>query len=415
MRLPNSIIKLIEYECHSLCMEDFSNLEAEHLYHRYGSNVAVEWPSPKTDGKWQLTSLGWVGFIPLGNGRGISLQPKAPLKNLFKMLEYAYDLRSFKLLSGLYECESIRDFYEQLALILAGRFLDRAREGLYKTYKDEREELSFIHGRIDFETLSRTPVKSTVPCQYEDQTIDNQDNQIIAWTLHVILQSGLLSERAIPVLRKAERVLRNSVTLMPYSEFDCIDRVYNRLNIEYDVLHKLCRFFLENCGPTQNYGDYLMMPFLINMARLFELFVGRWLQKNIDRSRFLLKRKESFNVDSSNALKLEMDLVLYDTNSGAPVCVLDTKYKTHNTVRPEDYYQVLAYAENIGCTESVLIYPLELGKPLDVKPRNIRVRGLSFDIGKDVEESGSLLIENIYKSLSFIADLQVRERILADG
>jgi 5-methylcytosine-specific restriction enzyme subunit McrC len=106
----------------------------------FGDKVAVEWPTPKTGDRWQLTSLGWVGFIPLGEDRGISLQPKVPIGNLFRMLEYAYDLRSFKLMEGLYDCASIRDFYDQLALILAHRLLDRARAGLYRTYREDYSE-----------------------------------------------------------------------------------------------------------------------------------------------------------------------------------------------------------------------------------------------------------------------------------
>lgn len=67
--------------------------------------------------------LSWVGrFHSSWKQSGDFAAAEGPLKNLFKMFEYAYDLRSFKLLPGLYECESIRDFYEQLALILAKRF-----------------------------------------------------------------------------------------------------------------------------------------------------------------------------------------------------------------------------------------------------------------------------------------------------
>lgn len=122
MTLKPGIICLVEYDSIKLAITELDDSEARYLYHQYGNIISIEWPSPKTNGQWELTSLGWVGFIPLGNNRGISLLPKVPLKNLFKMFEYAYDLRSFKLLPGLYECESIRDFYEQLALILAKQF-----------------------------------------------------------------------------------------------------------------------------------------------------------------------------------------------------------------------------------------------------------------------------------------------------
>lgn len=389
------IITLVEYATCKLDSSELSDLEAEYLYQHFRSQVAIDPPSFKTNYKWQLTSLGWVGFIPFSSRRGISLKPKVPLKNLFKMLEYAYDLKSFKLLSGLYECESIRDLYENLALILAGRFMKKAREGLYKSYRDQYEELNCIRGRIDVAALSKAYGNASVMCTYEDQTIDNEDNQIIAWTLHSILQSGLLSERSILLLRKADRMLRNTVTLKHFTASECRNRIYNRLNLDYEVLHKLCSFFLENSGPTQNYGDHAMIPFLINMARLFELFVGRWLEHNIDKNRFSLKRKEPINVDTSNKLRLEMDMVLCEVHSNKTLCVLDTKYKNSSCVDPKDYFQVCTYAENIGCHESVLIYPMNLQNPLDVRPRNIRVRGLIFDIGQDIESSGSEFMKYI--------------------
>lgn len=144
-----------------------------------------------------------------------------------------------------------------------------------------------------------------------------------------------------------------------------------------------------------------MVPFLINMARLFELFVARWLQKNIDSNLFRVKSKECLAVDATNALKpLEMDLVIFDAVSGLPLCVLDTKYKAHESVRPKDYYQVLTYAENIGCTDSILIYPKPLKRPLDVRPRSIRVRGLSFDIGNDIEESGREFVSRLQETFA---------------
>ncbi|MCX7038200.1 MAG: hypothetical protein NT005_03560 [Spirochaetes bacterium] len=43
----------------------------------------------------------------------------------------------------------------------------------------------------------------------------------------------------------------------------------------------MCRFFLESSGPTHEPGGNLMLPFLVDMARLFELFVAEWLQQHI--------------------------------------------------------------------------------------------------------------------------------------
>jgi 5-methylcytosine-specific restriction enzyme subunit McrC len=403
----NQVIHLVEYESRFLAESELTEEDAQHIHIQFGDKVSVEPPTWKTGNRWQLTSQGWVGFIPFGENRGIALLPKVPLQNLFGMLEYAYDLRSFKLLEGLYDCESIREFYERIAIILSKRLLNRAQKGLYRTYRDEHEELSFVRGRVDVMALSRAPVKARVPCFFQDHTIDVEENQIIAWTLHTILRSGICTEWSIPLLRKAERVMRNSITLKPFSDFDCVGRAYNRLNDDYEILHKLCRFFLENTGPTQNLGDRTMVPFLVDMARLFELFVARWLLQNLD-PRYLLRPKESFVIGEKGILKMEMDLIIYDQETRIPLCVLDTKYKAHNAVSNDDYNQVVAYADAVGCENAVLIYPKELEYPFDEKPGRIRVRTAVFDVGAEIEGAGQKLLEKLYEGLS--PDIQVHLR-----
>ncbi len=391
------VIPLVEYETCFLAPSDLREDDAWRINIQFGDKVTVEWPTPKTGNKWQLTSQGWVGYIPLGEDRGISLLPKVSLQNLFGMLEYAYDLGSFRFLEGLYNCESIHEFYERLAIILARRLLDRAREGLYKAYKEDHEELTYVRGCIDISALSRNPVRSKIPCSFEDHTIDVEDNQIIAWTLHTILRSGICTEWSIHILRKAERVMRNAVSLVPFCDYDCLGRVYNRLNADYDVLHKICRFFLENTGPSQNLGDRTMVPFLVDMARLFELFVARWMSQHLD-PRYFLGVQESFTVGEKGKLKMLMDMVLYHRETKTPLCVLDTKYKAHSTVSNDDYYQVVAYADALNCENAVLIYPRQLEYPFDEKPGRIRVKTAVFDINDDLDHSGSSLLEDLLQA-----------------
>src|SRR3989304_7909613 len=55
-----------------------------------GRKLRLSFPSPKTNGKWQFTSQGWVGYIPLTPDLGLALRPKIQLGNIFRMLEYAY-------------------------------------------------------------------------------------------------------------------------------------------------------------------------------------------------------------------------------------------------------------------------------------------------------------------------------------
>jgi 5-methylcytosine-specific restriction enzyme subunit McrC len=43
-----------------------------------------------------LRSRGWVGQIPIGDDLLVRISPKVPIDNLFRMLEVAYNLRSFR-------------------------------------------------------------------------------------------------------------------------------------------------------------------------------------------------------------------------------------------------------------------------------------------------------------------------------
>jgi 5-methylcytosine-specific restriction enzyme subunit McrC len=175
--------------------------------------------------------------------------------------------------------------------------------------------------------------------------------------------------------------------------------MYHRLNDDYQPLHALCRFFLEQSGPSHQIGDRKMIPFLIDMDRLFELFVAEWLNHNLPEG-WSIKMQERVYISSEDRLYFQVDLVLVDNRTGAVRCVLDTKYKTPVTPSPEDIAQVIAYADTMGCTEAVLIYPSKLPHPIDHKPGSIRIRSLTFDLSDDLEEAGQSLVQNIFSTIS---------------
>ena len=76
------------------------------------------------------------------------------------MLEYAYRL-DFVVVEILFESETLKEFYESLAQILAKRVLDRKRKGLYRKYINIQEELPYIRGRIQFQEIYKKPWVTT--------------------------------------------------------------------------------------------------------------------------------------------------------------------------------------------------------------------------------------------------------------
>jgi len=389
-------IDLIEYETASFERDALSDELAQLIFAEHGKRISVEPPSFRNDHKWQMTSLGWVGFIPLTTELLINLRPKVALRNLFGMLEYAYTL-DFTILPGLVECATLEEFYDRLAHLLAQRVLARERQGLYRAYVPRSDSLAYVRGSIDVRRAVSRPWDVQLDCRFEEHTADVEENQILAWTLHRIGRSGLCSERSLPSIRKAWRGMTGAVSLTPVSAAGCTNRTYTRLNYDYKTSHGLCRFFLENSGPTYVSGEHTMFPFLIDMARLYEKFVAAWLEQNLP-AHLTLQAQERVHYGHDASAHFRIDLIVAAAATGAPLYVLDTKYKAPSTPATDDVAQVRNYAHTIGCPEAILIYPRPLVEPLDWSRRGIRVRSIAFSLDGNLDQAGQSFLQAMLRA-----------------
>ncbi|WRH65949.1 MAG: restriction endonuclease [Planktothrix sp. GU0601_MAG3] len=356
-------MKLIEYQPKFFKPEELEEAIADLIYHNYYKYIDIDYPSPKTKKQYKLTAKSYVGFIPLTPDIQIFLKPKVLIANLFRMLEYTYNLNSFQLLDGSVHCETIPEFYNRLADILIQKILAQSRKGFYRTYLKNTELLPYVRGKVDFQYQFKHPGTVKLNCEYNQYTADIEDNQILLWTLDIIGRSGLCSEQLSTTVRKAYHTLQGLATQRPFKGDDCINRSYNRLNQDYQTLHSLCRFFLDNCGVAHQVGNYQMFPFLVRTDILYEKFVYAWLKSHIPAN-FEIKDQESVNfckiVDS------KIDLVIYDKNTKQVIFILDTKYKIPDS-KPSnlDIYQAIAYATLKNSQNAILVYPKPLNKPLN--------------------------------------------------
>jgi len=385
--------EIVEYETLELKRGELEWELGKALWKQYGAKVTVEFPSPKTDGCWQLTPQGWVGHIALPGGLRLHLQPKVELGNLFRMLEYAYEL-DLHIEEDLIACESLTEFYERLAHVLAKRVLSRGKRGYYRAYVSESERLPYVRGQLDVRRLAARPWEAHLRCHYEEHTGDVAENQLLTWTLYRIVRSGLCGKRVLPTIRKAYRTMQSFTALEPFNPQACVGRLYNRLNDDYEPLHALCRFFLEHSGPGQATGEHAMLPFLIDMSRLFEMFVARWLKQHLPPN-LRLKVQENVDITAGGGLRFRIDLVLYDRASNTPLCVLDTKYKRPTTPAESDIHQITSYAASRHCYEGVLIYPVNLAVPVDTHVGEFRVRSAVFALDGDLDAAGHALMDEL--------------------
>jgi 5-methylcytosine-specific restriction enzyme subunit McrC len=390
-------ITLTEYRTRTFDRAQLSDEVGDAIYRRWGTKVEVDFPSPKTNNQWRITPGGWVGFLPVAPDVGLEIRPKVPIANLLRMFECAYDLQSVEFHDAIAGCETLEDFYSKLAAILSTRILHRSRRGFYRSYIATSEDLTAVRGRIDVRRHLSTPWTTSIPCDFEDHTADVVENQILTWTLSRIAHSASLNESARPRVRAAWRAVRNAATPKPFGARDCLDRLYNRLNDDYEPLHLLCRFFLEHTGPTITDGLAQSVPFVVNMARLFELFVAEWLRAHLRafNPRYMIRWQDRATLGEHDQLQFSIDMVLHDRERSRDVAVIDAKYKVPDRVSNEDIAQVTLYAQLRDCRDAVLVYPAVPSRVLDATTPQHRIRTLWFALDDDLDVAGNALVESL--------------------
>ena len=380
-------LQLHEWEEAFLPKDRLGSETARALIEDHTKHVDLDYPSPKTDGHWRLGPKGYIGILPVDRDTVLALEPKVPIENVFRMLEYAYRLRAFPWPDKTIHAESIAELFESLARILARRIRDRTRKGLHRRYVERDERLPFVRGRVELRRAHRLLWDPSIHCHFEEHTPDHSGNRILLWTLLTILRSGILGRKAGREVGGAARALRGAVSIVAYSEADCARQHYDRLSHDYEALHALCRFFLSQTGPSQQVGERQMSPFLLKMDQLFEAFVARWLREQLPRSR-RLSIQESGSFDPLGEIEYRMDLVLYE-RGGRPLTVLDTKYKKTTQPQGADVHQVVTYAVEKGCREAILVYPQSVVAPKEFFVGPVRVRTAGFPLDRSVDEGGA--------------------------
>jgi 5-methylcytosine-specific restriction enzyme subunit McrC len=371
---------------------------AKQIHDEHRNKIALEYnPWNNT---YSIQSLGFIGCIPINDNYTLRIKPKVEINNVFRMLEYAYKLKSFELLSRITSIESIEDFFENFVSILAKRILDRNRRGLYFDYIEECDTLPCFKGRTKLESTAISVLRGKLrpTCQYEEHTSDLVENQILLWTLFQLRYFQFKRPEVKRLVEKGYRELIHKTSLEQIKPSDCINRFYNRLNDDYRPLHALCRFFLEHVGPAIEKGSYEFSPFVIYMPNLFETFVAEWLKAKLPNC-YKVSSQFVANFDANGKFEFRIDIVINDSLTGETLAVLDTKYKTHEKPLETDIYQVFTYAATLDAKNAFLIYPTKLQIPLQTTRRGITVRSIVFDISKDIEKSGNNFVDQLVSLL----------------
>lgn len=284
---------------------------------------------------------------------------------------------------------------------------NRARRGLFQEYVAHEENLAVLRGAVRIREHLRNNYTrpDRIFCRYYENTPDNEDNQIIKWTLHYLLRCYPWSRRTAQTLR-ANLQQFSAVTLLPPAPVALDRRHYHRLNDNYRPIHNLCRLFLERAAFAETLGELSFHGFLLNMNQLFEDFVTQAFLNAVRRTPLsaLGQRRDYL---SHYPIRIKPDVTIRDGRD--TLAVVDAKYKrVTDQYENHDFYQMLAYGTALQCSQTYLFFPAtEIGSEGVAEMRNspvtIAIRRIDIEdryCTERMEEAAGQILAEVQTTVS---------------
>jgi len=329
----------------------------------------------------EFSPRNYVGVIRF-NDTEINLLPKifykqdkepspAEIQNIHLHILYwlSYN-KKIQFPNSLSDLESIKidSFFEILILMFATYTREALNRVLYQNYHEVNQDNPFVKGRLDVNGYIKNNITTgnwqRITCDYDSFDIDNRFNRIIKFVSKMLLShtendtSQKLLYEIIFLLDDVEDVQ------MTYD--DCgkvhLNPFYKELNAVLDY----CKLFLSNSIVYSYKDEFEVFAFLLPMEKIFEDFVGGFLEgnpmNNDDIQNWEVKSNKLNLSSSPDAFKLIPDIYL--EKSGRKL-IIDTKYKVlKNELRDKkkgvsqgDMYQMVSYGIRYEVNQIVLLYP----------------------------------------------------------
>lgn len=305
---------------------------------------------PAPGGRWILRPHGIVGRLQLAEGT-LELRPKHPVANLCQLISTVAEVPRLFDPTVAFDEGTLPDL---LVAAFVGRAEALVQAGLRRDYRERRERLPVLRGRLDLPAHVRRPEQlvADLSCRHEDYTLDTPFNNVLAQTVAACRSRW-------PALAARVTRLRHRLSSLAPSDLRPADIAgfrYDRLTEPYRPVHALCRLILAATRLGLGAHDTPGASFIVEMAPLFEKFVSLSLRKRLEPP-WRVELQDRTSLDTGGAIEIIPDIVVY--RGDRAVAVLDAKYKVRRqgAPSPDDAYQALAYARRHGVRRTWLIFP----------------------------------------------------------
>lgn len=328
---------------------------------------------------------------------------KIPIANIYYLLCYAWNHVDERDVVRLEELEGLQRVHDLLGKVLASGTFRLLRRGIDRGYREMREDLAGIRGKIAVgETAKRAlRARGQVACDFEELSHDVLHNRILRSTLKSLLRLKDLHSGVRAQVRNAYSKL-DGVSVVPLNS-----RLFRQVHIDrnrryYRFLLSVCRLIHEQLLVDERSGKATFTDFSEErMEKLYENFIIGFYRREQDRYRINQRRTIAW-VDEgtpdhqrSKLPRMEADVIL---EAPERRIIIDAKYyqealggRYGGKLHSNNLYQLLAYLRNREATEApgpkhegVLLYPtVETPVAADVHLEGFPIRARSIDLAQD--------------------------------
>lgn len=286
------------------------------------------------------------------------------IKNIYYMLTYAFQVLKQSNYEDIAteEFENIQDLF---AAILAKGIAQQLKQGLYREYISECNNLSILRGKLDIHGTINNKIqrKQKLSCEYDELSENNIFNQILKTTATILLRQSSVSAERRTALKKV-MLFFGSVDMIEPACIKWNMLRYQRNNQSYKMLLNICYFVLDGLLLSTEKGEFKMATFLDeqHMCRLYEKFVLEYYKYHHPELRPAASQV-AWNLDDGVIDFLPIMQTDITLRYGDKILIIDTKYYAHTmqvqydnrTLHSNNLYQIFTYVKNqdVGNTGNV--------------------------------------------------------------
>ena len=332
-------------------------------------------------------------------------EKRIPIANIYYLLCYAWKHVEESDVVRLDEVGELERVHDLLGKVLAEGTFRLIRSGIDRGYREEREDIAGIRGKIDVgETVKRAlRSRGQVACTFEEMSHDVLHNRILRSTLKSLTRLPDLDGDVATSVRSAYAKLKG-ITNVTLSR-----RLFKRVQLDrnrryYRLLLSVCRLIHEHLLPDEASGETRFTDFSDEqMEKLYEEFIIEFYRREQDHYRINRRGRSIRWVDDgtddhqrSMIPQMQADVIL-DAPDRRIIMdakfyrrALSTRYGT-TKLRSEHLYQLLAYMRNREASEAagpkhegMLLYPtVDETVAVDVRLEGFRVSARSINLGQE--------------------------------